>query len=49
MHLSLKIMTIMLPFFDVVMEESNFVPANSILTEDNLALEDESGNPLLTE
>ena len=49
MHFTLKLMTVMLPFFDVVMEEGNFIPPNAILTENNLSLEDESGNPLLTE
>jgi len=49
MHLILKIMTVMLPFYEVVMNEDNFAPPNAILTESNLAIEDESGNPLLTE
>lgn len=42
-------MTVMLPFFDIVLDEGNFAPPNAILTESNLAIEDESGNPLLTE
>lgn len=49
MHLSLKIMTVMLPFFDLGIDGVMPIPANAILTEDNLALLDESGIPLLTE
>ena len=48
MHLILKIMTVMLPLFDLD-NEQNIIPPNAILTEDNFAIRDELGNPLLTE
>ena len=49
MHLILKIMTVMLPLFDIIENDNDFNPANAILTEDNFAIRDELGNPLLTE